>query len=69
MPVPPILPKVQPATQPLARYHPIPSGARSHILTRHAINALTATKLESCQNMFTPNNLIVAPQGTPSMRP
>jgi hypothetical protein len=33
MPVSPVLPTVQPAAQPLATYHPIPTGARSRIVT------------------------------------
>jgi hypothetical protein len=69
MPVSPVLPTVQPAAQPLARYHPIPTGARLHIVTCHAINALTATELESCQDIFTPDNLSVTHQGTLSICP
>ncbi len=69
MPVPPVLPTVQPAAQLLATYHPILTGACSHIVTCHAINALTATELESCQDIFTPDNLSVAHQGTPSICP
>jgi hypothetical protein len=64
-----VLPTVQPAAQPLTTYHPIPTAARSHIVTRHAINALTATELKSCQDIFTPDNLSVAHQGTPSIHP
>jgi hypothetical protein len=69
MPVSPVLPTVQPAAQLLAMYHPILTGARLRIVTRHVINALTATELESCQDLFTPDNLSVAHQGTPSIYP
>jgi hypothetical protein len=69
MPVSPVLPTVQPAAQPLATYHPIPTGACSRIVTRHVINTLTATELKSCQDILTPDNLSVAHQGTPSICP
>ncbi len=69
MPVSPVLPTVQPAAQSLATYHPIPTGARSRIVACHTINALTATELESCQDIFTPDNLSVTHQGTPSICP
>jgi hypothetical protein len=45
-------------------YHPLPLCARSRIATRHAINALTATELELCHDIFTPNCLSVTPTVT-----
>ncbi len=42
IPVPTLLPTIPPATQPIATYHPLPSGAHSCIVTFHAINALAA---------------------------
>ncbi len=69
IPVPTLLPTVPPATQPIATYHPLPSNACLHIVTHHAINALMATKFESCHNIFTPNCLSVTPMVTSSVQP
>jgi hypothetical protein len=69
IPVPTLLPTIPPATQPIAMDHPLLLRARSRIVTRHAINALTATKLGSCHDIFTPNCLSVTPKVTLSVWP
>jgi hypothetical protein len=61
IPVPMLLPTIPQATQPIATYHLLPLGDRSCIVTCHAINALVATKLKSCHDIFTPNCLSITP--------
>jgi hypothetical protein len=69
IPVPTLLPTIPPATQLIATYHPLPLGARSRIVTCHAINALMATKLKLCHDIFTPNCLSINPMVTLSVQP
>jgi hypothetical protein len=69
IPVPTLLPTVPPDTQLIATNHPLSLRARLHIVTRHAINALTANKLGLCHDIFTPHCLSVTPTVTLSIWP
>ena len=40
-----------------APYVPIPNGTQQRMVTRHAINLLTAVERDSCQRIFTPDKL------------
>jgi hypothetical protein len=67
IPFPMLLPTIPPATHPIAMNHPLPLRARLCIVNCHAINALTANKLESCHDIFTPHCLSVTPTVTLSV--
>jgi hypothetical protein len=56
VPIPPVVLTVpQPAV--VQTYHPILLGARSRIVTQHAINAVTKSKIKKCQDIFAPHIL------------
>jgi hypothetical protein len=56
VPMPPVVPTV-PQLVVVKTYHPISSGAHSRIVTQHAINALTKSTIEKCQDIFAPHVL------------
>jgi hypothetical protein len=56
VPIPPVVPTL-PISSVVRKYHSIPSGARSHFVMQHAINALTKSEMEKCQAIFAPHVL------------
>jgi hypothetical protein len=68
LPGPAVVPPV-PILAAVQMYHPTPSGACSQIVTREAINALTASKLNKCHNIFAPGKLPDDPALMASIRP
>ncbi len=68
MPVPTVVPAV-PQLAAVKTYHPILSGAHSRILTQHAINALTATKIKNYQDIFAPHILSNAAPSRTAIQP
>jgi hypothetical protein len=67
VPIPPIVPTMpQPAV--VQTYHPILSGARSRIVTQHAINALAKSEFNKCQDIFAPHILSTAAPSKTAIR-
>ncbi len=68
MPIPPVVPTMpQPAF--VQMYHPILLGARSHIVRQHAINALTKSEINKCQDIFVPHVLSKATPSRTAIQP